>query len=111
MVRVRQEGTSILLEVEGELDLARAPELREAAEQAWAAAPGARNLVVDLRAVTFLDSSGLGVLFGRLREVRERGGRLALVVPRGAVRRVLERGGLLGLSLTVASPEEALRRV
>jgi anti-sigma B factor antagonist len=50
---------------------------------------GATAVVCDLSAVTFLDSSGLGVLVGALKRLRERGGEL-YVVPGTAGRRILE---------------------
>lgn len=55
---------------------------------------GAAKLVIDLEHVTFMDSTGLGVLVGALRRLAERGGSLALVCPQGPVLRVMEVTGL-----------------
>ena len=71
----------------GELDAFRAPDVRE--ELVRVIEAGASAVVCDLSAVTFLDSSGLGVLVGALKRLRERGGDL-YVVPGKAGRRVLE---------------------
>lgn len=45
---------------------------------------GVIKIVVDLGGVTFIDSSGVGMLAGKLKQVRERGGdmRLAHLTPR-----------------------------
>jgi anti-sigma B factor antagonist len=47
-------------------------------------------LVIDLSGVSFLDSSALGVLVGTLKRMRERGGRLEIVLPASHARRVFE---------------------
>jgi anti-sigma B factor antagonist len=44
---------------------------------------GARKLVVDLTAVSFIDSSGLSALLTASARARERGGALALVIDEG----------------------------
>ena len=51
-------------------------------------------VVVDLEAVTFLDSSALGALVGVLRRLRERDGQLRIVQPRTAAARIFELTGL-----------------
>jgi len=58
------------LTVEGELDIAAAPHLKEAL--AVAAATG-RPVVVDMGGVTFCDSTGLGVLVGGHKRTRAEG--------------------------------------
>jgi anti-anti-sigma factor len=51
---------------------------------------GWRRVVVDLEALTFVDSAALGEFVASRRRVREAGGRLVLTSPRGKVRDVVE---------------------
>ena len=71
-------GDCAVLRVTGEVDLSTAPMLRERIREL--AARGAVHLIADLSQVDFIDSTGLGVLVGGLKRVREDGGSLALVV-------------------------------
>ena len=72
--------------VSGRIDLRSAPELRDEAMAALAAVDGA--LVLDLSAVEFIDSSGLGVLIGLERESQRLQGRLVLVQPTGSAAQI-----------------------
>src|SRR5207237_5950065 len=49
---------------------------------------------IDLEGVDFIDSTGLGLLIGVLREARDRGGHVGLLRPTRQVRRVLQITGL-----------------
>jgi anti-sigma B factor antagonist len=66
-----------VLEVGGEVDVYTAPRLRDRLTELVDA--GARNVVVDLGRVDFLDSTGLGVLVGTMRRLRAAGGTFGLV--------------------------------
>lgn len=66
-----------VLEVGGEVDVYTAPRLRERLVEM--VDEGARDVIVDLGRVEFLDSTGLGVLVGALKRLRAAGGSLALV--------------------------------
>ena len=66
------QGASVV-EVAGEVDAHTAPTVRDAVEAAIV--PGAR-VIVDLSGVSFLDSTGLGVLVTALKHVREADGTL-----------------------------------
>ncbi len=84
------DGT-LSITVKGELDMSAAPGLSEAISEA--AGEGA-TVVLDLQAVTFLDSSAIGALVAAGRELSGRDGRLQ-VGPRSAiVSKVLEITGL-----------------
>ena len=58
------------------------------------AASGAVHLITDLGQVDFLDSTGLGVLVGGLKRLREDGGSLALVITAPRILRIFQITGL-----------------
>jgi anti-sigma B factor antagonist len=80
-----------LVRAEGELDVGNAPQLRQAV---GAALDEHGSLVVDLSAVTFLDSVTLGVLIGAYNRVRDTGGALGVVCTDERVLRVFRITGL-----------------
>jgi anti-sigma B factor antagonist len=77
----------------GEVDLASADELRRPIVELLDA--GARSVLVDLRGVTFLDSTGIHVLVAAHRHAGALGARMPLVLGGRATRRVLELTGLM----------------
>jgi anti-sigma B factor antagonist len=91
-VETRKSGEWAVVDVEGEVDVFTAPKLRE---QIIALLTGGSNrMVVNLEKVGFMDSTGLGVLVGGLKRVKEKEGTLALAGAHGTVLRVLNVTGL-----------------
>jgi len=66
------------------------------------------RVLLDLRAVTFLDASGVGFIAALYRAARGRCGELRLVGVAGRVRRLLEISGLLRIIPNFETEEEAL---
>lgn len=87
---LRERGDTILA-VRGDVDLATASFLWESVEQVLS---DSERLIVDLRDVDFLDSTGLSVFVRAHRRLREAGGALVLRSPSPRVRRVLDLTGL-----------------
>jgi anti-sigma B factor antagonist len=85
-------GDRTVVHLGGEIDVYTAPLVREKLDEQIHA--GRTDLVVDLTEVSFLDSTGLGVLVGRLKLTRTRGGSLRLV---GKDERVLKVFSITGL--------------
>ena len=83
-------GTEVA--VFGELDAATAPRLRDGLEQAIDA-PG--EVVIDMRACSFVDSMGIAVLAGAAARLRDAGRHLVIV---GIKRRVLRTFEIAGLA-------------
>jgi anti-sigma B factor antagonist len=79
----------LVLTLSGELDAYDAPALRTAFADA-AETAGEATVVLDLSAVSFIDSTALGTVVGLLRRVRERGGELRVVLPETEARRIFE---------------------
>ena len=72
------KGNILLTELYGELDHHAAGQVRESIDEAMAAY-GACNLVLDFSKVTFMDSSGIGVIMGRYRKDYLLGGEVCAV--------------------------------
>jgi anti-sigma B factor antagonist len=85
--RSRVDGYE-LLAVGGELDIATAPRMLSALNEAFADLE--RPLVVDLSSVVFMDSTGLALLINAYRRVKRRGQGFAIVCPGGPISRVFE---------------------
>jgi anti-sigma B factor antagonist len=85
--RSRRDGCE-LLEVEGELDVATAPRMIAALNEAFANL--SFPLVVDLSKVEFMDSTGLALLMNARRRVVRRGYGFAICCPNGPLSRVFE---------------------
>ncbi len=79
-------GGGVTVQVHGEIDSSNASELRERLR----VAASLGTVLIDLRAVSFIDSSGLGAVIFGIRRARTTGGRVALCVGSGsAVERLL----------------------
>jgi anti-sigma B factor antagonist len=75
--------------MEGELDLAAVPIVHDRIGL-YLASGAVAQVLVDLSAVTFLDSSGIGALIGCLREASGRGKTFRVANANGRVREVLD---------------------
>jgi anti-sigma B factor antagonist len=87
-----ERDDTTVLTVRGEVDIYTAPRLRERLIEL--VGQGKYRIVVDLEAVDFLDSTGLGVLVGGLKRVRSHDGDLSLVCTQSRILKVFEITGL-----------------
>jgi anti-sigma B factor antagonist len=86
------DGGTVTVTVEGEVDVATAPALRD--ELYRLIDRGTKRIVVDLGGMEFIDSTGLGVFVGALKRSREGGGELELRSLRPPARKIFDITGL-----------------
>jgi anti-sigma B factor antagonist len=103
--RVGASGHCAIVTAGGEIDMDTAVGLGEAVDDALAAAS---TLVFDLTHVTFMDSTGLGVLISARNRTRDTGGSVALVHPPDLVRKILAGTMLQEAFAVFGTLEEAL---
>lgn len=103
---LHSRNRTLTVRVNGELDLVSANEFREVVDSALEETV-AQNLIIDLSKVTFIDSSGLGVILGRFRKIQARDGRLILTGPKAGVKRMLELAGVLSYLPVCGTEAEA----
>jgi anti-anti-sigma factor len=85
-----------VIRLQGELDTAACPALEQTVARVLET-PGLQRLVLDLSAVSAVDTAGLGLLVDLRRTVRDRGGTLALAHMTLPVVRVLQLTHLISL--------------
>jgi anti-sigma B factor antagonist len=103
-IEVRPDRTSVVVAVTGEVDLATVDELSSTFEQLRGL--GWRDFVVDLRDVSFLDSTGVHLLLDAHARALAGGGSLTVVHTPPAVHRVLE---LTGVARRLEEPRARVR--
>ena len=77
MLQAKTRSGAVTVVIAGELDHFAAPQIRRMLDELLMD-PTITHLVLDLENLTFMDSSGIGVLLGRLRIMQARGGSLAV---------------------------------
>jgi anti-sigma B factor antagonist len=105
-VEVRSEDHATVISVSGELDLASSPVLEEELERV--AGSNAEVVIVDLRKLEFMDSTGLSVLVRAHQRAEEQGRRLGLVNGSQQVQRLLTLTGVADRLTLADTPEELL---
>ena len=88
----REEDGRAIVAVGGEIDVYTAPKLRDQITELVSG--GSYNIVIDLEAVEFLDSTGLGVLVGGLKKVRAHDGSLELICTQDRLLKIFRITGL-----------------
>ena len=105
-LETRDVGGRTIVAVGGEIDVYTAPKLRDRITELVAA--GTYHLVIDMEAVEFLDSTGLGVLVGGLKKVRAHDGSLSLICNQDRLLKIFRITGLAKVFVIHESAESAL---
>jgi anti-sigma B factor antagonist len=104
---VERGGTAITVEVSGEVDVASTPAMRSYLNECLA--QGYTEVTLDLTSLTFIDSSGLGVVVGVINQLRHQNGRLIIRNPPPIAVQVLRISGLTSfLEIVPRTPTEGL---
>ena len=101
-----KQGSATVVAARGELDLRTSPELEARLIAAFDA--GAKLVILDLRQIEFMDSTGLRAILGAHQRAHDTGCRFALVRGADQVERVLTLTGVRELLTVVDAPEELL---
>ena len=104
----RSEGSAVIAEVRGEVDLHNSPDLRSAILQLLQQAKP-NKLILNIKQVPYMDSSAIAVLVEALRKMRGNGGKLYLVDTQPRVKSVLEIARLDTIFILVNAEADALK--
>ena len=91
---VENYKNNLLVELKGELDHHSSENTRQKIDQQYFD-QRLKNIILDLRGLTFMDSSGIGLIMGRYRNCLERKGSIVIVSDNVYVEKILKMSGLL----------------
>jgi anti-sigma B factor antagonist len=107
-VDVRHLGTTVEMNLSGELDIATAPTVRHHVARVLQERP--EIAVVNLRQVTFIDSSGLHTLLASRKHAVAMGSSLVVIRPAGPADRAFTLSGLDTIFPTIAGADASTSR-
>ncbi|GMU38150.1 MAG: Anti-sigma-B factor antagonist [Phycisphaerae bacterium] len=103
---IDQRGDATVVRLAGKIDMSRSPDLHKAMLDLCEQKPA--HVVLQLAAVSYLDSSGVGTLVEVARRVKAYSGKLTLVAPNDRVRSIFEVTRLDRFFNIAATEEEVL---
>lgn len=103
---VEKHKNNLLVQFKGELDHHTTEDARQKIDQLYFDKK-IKNIILDLRGLTFMDSSGIGLIMGRYKNCLEKNGRLAIVSDSVYVDKILRMSGLLKIINLYPTIEEA----
>lgn len=92
-IKIESIGTTLVAKMSGEIDHHTVPMLREAMDREIGS-KNIINIVMDFDGVTFMDSSGIGMIVGRYKKIASRGGKMMIIRVKPQVDKILEISGL-----------------
>lgn len=100
-------GNIFICRVKGELDHHTAEEFRDYVDRGLENNP-VKHLLLDFTHLSFMDSSGIGVLIGRYKKVSSAGGKVVVVNENKQVSRVFEVSGIYEIISSYSSISKAI---
>lgn len=106
MLKSIRDGDRLIVRLEGELDHFCAQSVRRDLD-ALLCDPAVRTLILDFSTLSFMDSSGIGVVLGRYRALRDRGGSLAVIHMNEHISRIFHMSGMDKVIINLDKKQEA----
>lgn len=108
-INLKEKDDFVSLNLKGEIDVYTSPKLKEKVIEE--VEKGIKNLVINLQDVSYIDSTGLGILIGTLKRMKEREGKLYLIFSSARLNRIFEITGLNKIFIIYPSEEEMFKNL
>lgn len=95
-IKFSSKGTTVIISISGELDHHSSEYARQKID-AEILKSTTKNIIFDFSKLSFMDSSGIGIIMGRYKNIRKLNGKAAIVNTNTQVKRILEMSGVLKL--------------
>ncbi len=108
-IKIRKIDDIPVMDLSGEVDAYTCSRLREAMIEVID--DGGSDLVVNMKDVEYIDSSGLGTLVGGLKRVSERQGSIAVCGTNSQIKKVFDITGLVKVFPLFSDEQEAIKNI
>jgi stage II sporulation protein AA (anti-sigma F factor antagonist) len=99
---------TLIIRLKGEFDMLKAEKIRRQIDERLQD-DQVRNLVFNLEKVSFVDSSGLGVIIGRYKKIKEKNGSMYIVGAQPVVEKILVLSGINKLVPLFKNEQEIMK--
>jgi len=106
-ITTESRGDILIARVSGELDIRTVPYFKEKILDKTESS-GINNLLLNLKDVSFIDSSGLGAILGRYRYLKKKEGKVLLVSLKPQVKKIFNMAGMLKIMDSYKNEDEAM---
>jgi len=103
------KNNTLIVKIIGDLDDHVTSDLRENLDYALCKKE-IKNLIFDLRELTFMDSSGIGLFMGRYKKVSSDNGKCAIISEDKQVIKILKMSGILSIFDLFNTLEEGIKK-
>ncbi len=107
-VEFRKKNLTLIVSINGEVDHHVAEEIRVKIEKELDKFQG-KNIIFDFSDITFMDSSGIGMVIGRYKYALAQGGRTAVVCHNDKVKQIFQLSALFQIIPCCNTTQEALK--
>ena len=104
-INCTERNGNLIVKIKGEIDHHSADEIRYNVEKGLYLTK-AKNLVFDFSSVGFMDSSGIGMIIGRYKEMKKTGGKVFAINIGSEINRIFDISGLKKIIHCFNSVEE-----
>lgn len=109
-VKISYKGSTLIAGIIGELDHHSAEYIRGKIDSELIKAT-TKNVILDFSKVSFMDSSGIGVIMGRYKNVSKLNGKLSVINVNDQMKRIFEMSGLLKVIPTYDNIDVAMNKM
>ncbi|WP_297436297.1 anti-sigma F factor antagonist [uncultured Clostridium sp.] len=106
----KSKGKLLIVELSGELDHHSAQEVRTKVDDRLDRLD-VKKLIFDFSEVSFMDSSGIGVIIGRYKKLSIRNGIVGIASVSGSIKRIFELSGIFKIIKVYKSVDEAVKNL
>ncbi|MGL5069201.1 MAG: anti-sigma F factor antagonist [Sarcina sp.] len=106
----KSKGNLLVVQLSGELDHHSAQEVRVKVDDRLDRFD-VKKLIFDFSEVSFMDSSGIGVIIGRYKKISIRDGIVAIASISGSIKRIFDLSGIFKVIRVYSSVDEAIKSI